>query len=126
MFLDRSTLIVSISTFSHVIIRETLVSRSARILAFHSCFMKTLDETTVPAALRLAKNHFCVTRVKAFEIFWKGSGQLKSIRTIFSDRGVEWAGRPFSEVRVIGMNQREKMLISNRTPRFAIRAYSGR
>src|SRR5947209_9331003 len=56
--------------------------------------------------------------------FGEGSRQLKLIRASLAIQGAEQNGRPFSKLQIKRRGQREKVAISNRLPRFRIRACS--
>jgi len=54
----------------------------------------------------------------------EGSRQLKLIRASLTIQGAEQNGPPFSKLQIKRRGQREKVAISNRLPRFLIRACS--
>src|SRR5207237_2436216 len=58
--------------------------------------------------------------------FGGGSRQLKLFRASLTLQGVECVDPTFSRSRIKRRGQREKVAISNRLPRFPIKAHSGR
>jgi len=64
------------------------------------------------------KDNSCVARIYVFEISGRGSRQLNVICRSFVVQGLDSAGREFSKVQVIHMNQREKIAVQDRRPDF--------
>src|SRR5437870_9668122 len=71
-----------------------------------------------------SKELFCVARTNVFEIFGEGFRQLKLFWASLTLQGPECIDPAFSRSRIKRRGQREKVAISNRLPRFRIRACS--
>ena len=73
-----------------------------------------------------SKERVCVARTNVFEISGEGSRQLKLFWASLTLQGPECLDPTFSTSRIKRRGQREKVVSSNRLPRFRFRDYSGR